>query len=262
MPGLPHRASSEPLSKATVRTGAVASFGRWSCTKPSFIFRRRQYCPKLNGPSADPFLGPFLLLCCIGLTARGTCAVRPMSTSRNHTLLWPLGVVRRWARDQQRRSCLCPPETSLPRLGPLFHFLSWKGRSWPLSGTSSRVVNSRALTSSTWGVSDTSPTGSPAQSRSAFQRLVESPLSLRLAKCGESSTCLPPTARGHLALFHEWGKPRQSIIRLDTASLRKTNYEHSTINVGMRSVARCINVSGLRWSMFAGDHPSTGPDRC
>ena len=29
------------------------------------------------------------------------------------------------------------------------------------------------------------------KSRSAFQRLVESPLSLRLAKCGESSTCFP-----------------------------------------------------------------------
>ena len=35
----------------------------------------------------------------------------------------------------------------------------------------------------------------------------------------------------------------------------EASYEHSTINVGMRSGARCINVSGLCWSMFAGGHP-------
>jgi len=41
----------------------------------------------------------------------------------------------------------------------------------------------------------------------------------------------------------------------------EASYEHSTINVGMRSGARCINVSGLCWSMFAGGHPNTEPHR-
>jgi hypothetical protein len=72
---------------------------------------------------------------------------------------------------------------------------SWRAGLWLFSVASSHVVNSRALTSSTSGVSDRSPTGSPARSRSAFQRLVESPLSLRLAKCGENSTCFPRMQR-------------------------------------------------------------------
>jgi len=40
----------------------------------------------------------------------------------------------------------------------------------------------------------------------------------------------------------------------------EANYEHSTINVGMRSGARCINVSSLSWSMFTGDNPGTGAE--
>src|SRR5262249_31331964 len=112
------------------------------------------------------------------------------------------------------RSCPCPSETSLPRLGLLFHFLSWRARLWPLSETSSRVVNSRVPHSSTSDVSGGNRTGLPAQSQSAFPRPVGSPSSRRLSRCGVSSTCFPPTARGHPALFHEWGKPRQSIIRL------------------------------------------------
>ena len=150
----------------------------------NFLKRPGRTKPK-EAASVTRILGPFLLL---------KPHPWPLAVGEIRRHVW--GVVRRWARDRTAEVMPMPSQTSLPRLGLRFHFLSWKGRSWPLSGTSSRVVNSRALTSSTSEVSGGNRTGSPAQSRSAFPRLVGSPSSRRFATSGESSTCFPRLREG------------------------------------------------------------------